>query len=188
MMKECAFYQEWLPLDKEFFRILAIIADYGGTFRGNLSDLCRSLSLSVQTNNRAKLAAAIDYLAEAGFLDVQKQGRTYTLKVIPKGEEIGIAKRWLRPILRQEYCGETVSPEAVLKVLAWITANRLLVVTDAEISAELNLSPDTIGKAKNVLSKEVKAIQRKIIKEKIAEGEYRNIGQELTAIASWSEV
>ena len=187
MEEEVIFYREWLPLDKELFRILAILADCGGSFCGNLSDLCRKLSLTPQTKNRNCLAAAIRSLEEQSFIIVNQQNRTYELRISAKSEEIHVARRWVTPILQHAYSSASVSWEAVLKTLIWITNNRLSMVTDEMIAADLKLSISTIGDAKNVLSKELKAISREIVKVKNLNGEARNIGQELFAVAAWSD-
>lgn len=38
-MENVAFYREWLPLNKKEFRILAMLADFGGEYHGNLTDI-----------------------------------------------------------------------------------------------------------------------------------------------------
>ena len=43
-MENVAFYREWLPLNKKEFRILAMLADFGGEYHGNLTDMCRYIS------------------------------------------------------------------------------------------------------------------------------------------------
>ena len=47
MTEDIMFYKEWLPLPKAEFNILAMLAEQGGTFSGNYTDMCRYLSLSV---------------------------------------------------------------------------------------------------------------------------------------------
>ena len=47
-MENVAFYREWLPLNKKEFRILAMLADFGGEYHGNLTDMCRYFSVSPQ--------------------------------------------------------------------------------------------------------------------------------------------
>ena len=81
------FYREWLPLDKKEFRILAMIADKG-EYKGNLSEICEYLSLNPQTRNRNQISSSIQALVEQGFVNCIKQGRTYTLKAIPKEKKI----------------------------------------------------------------------------------------------------
>ena len=50
-MENVAFYREWLPLNKKEFRILAMLADFGGEYHGNLTDMCRYFSVSPQHKN-----------------------------------------------------------------------------------------------------------------------------------------
>lgn len=49
-MENVAFYREWLPLNKKEFRILAMLADFGGEYHGNLTDMCRYFSVSPETS------------------------------------------------------------------------------------------------------------------------------------------
>ena len=113
------FYREWLPLDKKEFRILAMIADKG-EYKGNLSEICEYLSLNPQTRNRNQISNSIQALVEQGFVNCIKQGRTYTLKAIPKEKKIEISRRWAEPIIQHQYTSESVAWETVLKVLIWI--------------------------------------------------------------------
>ena len=55
------------------------------------------------------------------------------------------------------------------------------------IAADLNISVDTIGLAKNVLERDYQAIWREIIKDTLPDGSKRNVGQILSAKAWWSE-
>ena len=40
-MEKVVFFLEWLRLPKEEFNILMMLADMGGSFKGNLSEMCR---------------------------------------------------------------------------------------------------------------------------------------------------
>lgn len=180
------FYREWLPLDKKDFRILAMLADKG-EFTGTLSDLCDYFSLSRQTRNRNQLRDSIQKLQEQGFINSQINGRTYTLRAIPKGKDIELPRRWAEPIIQHEYASEPVAWENVLKVFVWIHQNRAPLITNADIARELNISTDTITSAKNVLDKDFHSIIREIEKITLADGSKRNIGQRLGAVAEWSE-
>ena len=53
-MSNATFYPEWLGVDKNQFRILSLLAPTG-EFKGNLSDMCRNLRISVQTKNSVYL-------------------------------------------------------------------------------------------------------------------------------------
>ena len=63
------FYREWLPLDKKEFRILAMLADFGGEYRGNLADMCRYFSVSPQHKNREALREAIQRLTDERYIE-----------------------------------------------------------------------------------------------------------------------
>ena len=82
-MERAIFYWEWLPLPKAEFNILAMLAEQGGSFSGNYSDMMRYLGVTRQNNNRRTLRAAVESLAAAGFITHKSQGRTQTLTVIP---------------------------------------------------------------------------------------------------------
>ena len=49
-MEKIVFFWEWLRLPKEEFNILMMLADMGGSFSGNLSEMCRYFHVS--TDNR----------------------------------------------------------------------------------------------------------------------------------------
>ena len=40
-MEYVTFYEEWLPLPKAEINILAMVAEQGGTYVGNYTDMCR---------------------------------------------------------------------------------------------------------------------------------------------------
>ena len=180
------FFRDWLPLDKQDFRILAMLADKK-EFNGNLSAMCDYFSLSRQTRHTNQLRDSIQKLKEQGFITCENAGRTYTLRAIPKGKEIQIPRRWAEPIIQHKYDSESVAWETVLKVFIWISENHAVLVTNADIAAELHISTDTITSAKNVLERDLRAITREIEKITLADGSKRNIGQRLAAVAEWSE-
>lgn len=184
-MERIVFYAEWLQLPKKDFRIMAMLADVG-EFKGNLSDLCRYFSLSPQQTHRTALRASIEQLYQQGLLQREREGRSYTLRAIPKGTEIQIPRQWLIRLKGHDYTSESVAWEQVLKVLLWIVNNRHPVVTNDQISNDLQISVSTIGCAKNVLQYEYEAITRRKVSEKISDDCFRTIGQELAAGAWWS--
>ena len=60
-MFDCiVFYEEWLPLPKAEFNVMAMVAEQGGTYSGNYSDMCRYLNVTPQTRNREQLRTAIE--------------------------------------------------------------------------------------------------------------------------------
>ena len=52
MDERSIFYWEWLPLPKAEFNILAMLAEQGGRFSGNYSDMCRYLGVTPQNRTR----------------------------------------------------------------------------------------------------------------------------------------
>ena len=87
-MKEITFYWEWLPLPKDQFRLLAMIAASGGRFDGNYTDICNYLSVTPQSRNREKIKASLEVLTSAGYIGWEQSGRTHHLTVNPKETEI----------------------------------------------------------------------------------------------------
>ena len=187
-MEKAIFYREWLPLPKAEFNILAMLAEQGGSFSGNYSDMCRYLGVTPQNRNRQALQAAIENLTSSGYITHESRGRTQTLKVIPKATEIPLPRSWVQSVIRHDYSGESVAFAQVLKLFAWIAHNEVPVVTNGEIAADLNISSSTVVSAKNVLEREYECITKKRISEKMRENFYRNLGQELRANAFWTEI
>lgn len=186
-MEQIAFYNEWLPLPKAEFNILAMVAEQGGSYSGNLSDMCRYLNVTPQTRNRNQLRSAIESLTSKRFLSCETRGRTYHLKVIPQETEVKIPKIWVQSVIQHDYSSESVAFAQVLKVFLWILQNRIRVVTNAMIAAELGISESTVCSAKNVLQYEYENIAKRKVSQKWGEG-FRTLGQELAANAWWTEI
>ena len=183
-MKEPIFYAEWLPLEKKQFRILALLAVLE-EFNGSLSDMCRHFQMTEQSRNRNALRGSIDTLAAQNFLTCKQSGRTYHLIPVPKEHEIRPLADVTQAIMRHEYNSENVAWDQVLKVYLWICHNKNPIITDAEISADLCISPTTIGAAKNVLEKDLNIVDRKIRAIKLNDGSFKRIGQTLETSAWW---
>lgn len=187
MTEYIVFYDDWLPLPKAEFNVLAMVAEQGGTYAGNLSDMCRYLNVTPQTRNREQLRSAIESLTSKGFLSCETRGRTYHLKVIPRETEVRLPRLWVQSVIRHDYSSESVAFTQVLKVFMWITQNRMEVVTNAMIAAELGISESTVCSAKNVLQHEYENIIKKKVSQKWGDS-FRSLGQELAASAWWTEI
>lgn len=187
-MEEVIFYKEWLPLPKAEFNVLAMIAEQGGSFSGNYSDMCRYLGVTPQDRNRTALRNAIESLTSHGFISCESHGRTHHLTVIPKATEIRLPRLWVQSVIQHDYSSESVAFAPVLKVFIWIVHNDLSVVTNGMIAEDLNVSVSTVVSAKNVLEREYENIAKKRISEKLSDDVFRNLGQELTAGAWWTEI
>ena len=182
------FYWEWIPLPKAEFNVLAMIAEQGGEFTGNYSDMCRYLGVTSQNRNRTTLRNAIESLVSQGFISCESRGRTHHLTVIPKATEIRLPRRWVQSVIQHDYSSEAVAFAPVLKVFMWIVHNDLSVVTNAMIAEDLNVSVSTVVNAKNVLEREYENITKRKISEKIGNDVFRTLGQELAAGAWWTEI
>ena len=187
MTEYIVFYDDWLPLPKAEFNVLTMVAEQGGTYAGNLSDMCRYLNVTPQSRNREPLRSAIESLTSKGFLSCDTRGRTYHLNVIPRETEVKLPRLWVQSVIQHDYSSESVSFAAVLKVFAWIMQNRMEVVTNAMIAAELGISESTVCAAKNVLQHEYENIIKKKVSQKWGDG-FRTLGQELAANAWWTEI
>ena len=185
---DAIFYREWLPLPKAEFNVLAMIAEQGGSYSGNYSDLCRYLGVDPQNRNRTAQKTAIESLVSHGFISCESRGRTHHLTVIPKATEIRLPRAWVQSVIHHDYSSEAVAFAPVLKVFIWIVHNDLSVVTNGMIAEDLNVSVSTVVSAKNVLEREYENISKKKVPEKLGEDFFRNLGQELTAGAWWTEI
>ena len=187
-MEEVIFYKEWLPLQKSEFNVLAMIAEQGGSFTGNYSDMCRYLGVTPQSRNRNTLSAAIEELTQNRFISCESRGRTHHLTVIPKATEIRLPRLWVQSVIHHDYSSEAVAFAPVLKVFIWIVHNDLSVVTNGMIAEDLNVSVSTVVSAKNVLEREYENITKRKVSEKLGEDFFRTLGQELAAGAWWTEI
>jgi hypothetical protein len=188
VQEQAIFYREWLLLPKAEFNILAMLAAEGGSFSGNYSDMCRYLGVTPQNRNRQALQAVIASLTATGFVRHDSSGRTQILTVIPKAKEIPLPRPWVQSVIRHDYSSENVAYAQVLKVCAWIAWNEMPIITNAEIAADLGISPSTVVSAKNVLEREYENITKKRVSEKMGENFFRNLGQELRMNAWWTEI
>ena len=188
-MEKVIFYLEWLPLPKAQFNILAMLAEQGGSFSGNYSDMCRYLNVTPQSRNRDALRSAIETLSSKGFIEWESRGRTQHLKLIPKAKEVMLPRRWVQSVIRHDYSSEFVALAPVLKVFIWIVAHCANegIVTNRMIADSLNVSESTVCAAKNVLQYEYENITKKKVSEKWGNG-FRRLGQELAASAWWTEI
>lgn len=186
-MEQIIFYAEWLSLPKAEFNILTMLAEQGGSFSGNLSDLCRYFTVTPQQRNRNALRSAIETLTSKGFITSHLNGRTYHLKLIPKEKEIKAIKPLIQSVLRHDYSSEAVAAAPVIKVLLWVICNEQPVVTNMEIAADLGISESTVCSAKNVLQKEYETLTKKKVSVKLGEDFFKTLGQELAASAWYTE-
>ena len=187
-MEKAIFYWEWLPLPKAEFNILAMLAEQGGLFSGNYSDMCRYLGVTPQNRNRQALRAVIEKLTSNGFITHESQGRTQTLEVIPKATEIPLPRLWVQSVIRHDYSSESVAFAQVLKTFAWIVAHKALIVTNDMIATDLNISASTVVSAKNGLKREYENVRQRNVSEKLGDNFFRNLGQELEANAWWTAI
>lgn len=184
-MDYATFYFEWLGVDKNDFRILSLLAPTG-EYTGNLSDMCRSLNISAQTTNRKKLKSSIKELSECGYITSSLNGRTYTLRAIPKETVIEIPTEWLNKIMNGNYSSESVSWQVVLKVFLWLLIKKVPIAKRYMIANDINCGVDTITSALNVLERDFNAIIREYICVRdFLDCSYHRLGFKATPTAWW---
>ena len=189
MDNKVCFYREWLILPKQDFRILAMLAEKGGSFTGSLADVCRCLNITPgQSKTNAKLKASIETLTTDGYISSQKQGNTYTLALVPKGTEINVFRKWVEDVIYVKgFECESVAWEQVLKMLIWVYGqDGMAYYTAKEIGGELGVSGDVVGSAYKVLDKQFSSIAREPETYKTFNGESRTAGQYFIGALPWS--
>ena len=83
-------------------------------------------------------------------------------------------------LIQHDYSLEDVAFPPVLKLFLWIAQNKLDIVTNDMIAADLGMSVSTVVSAKNVLEREYENITKRKRSEKWGDT-FRFIGQELAA-------
>ena len=158
-MANIKFYYEWLPLDKNDFRILALLAGYG-EIQGNFSDLCSALTLSKSGKNNKRLKESITHLVDEHFIYACVKDNQLQMTIIPKENEINIS----RERFEQIYCKKfqtSIAWQNVLKVYLWINYIKTHeLVVRAEIAGATNISESSITSATNVLQNELFFVQK----------------------------
>lgn len=190
MKKKAVFYIDWLTLPKNDFRILIMLAEYGGEFKGSLADICNYFELTTQARNRGTFKESIDGLKEQQFITVAESARSWKITVIPKAEEnkIVIQKEWVKRIRNHDKWERSVSWIQVIKVFLWVwkhsgseTVSTRRMIADCLGDA----SAETVGEALMVLDHHYGAILRKRVSEKVDDDHFITLGQMIQASAFW---
>ena len=192
------FYSQQLRLDKNLFRILAILSD-NGEYIGNKRSLRERLNLSDSSKNNKALDDAINELEEMGFLTCKRLGNTYLLEVIPKGRKIEAEKKRVDALIGKRGFSRSVAWEQVLKVYLWLLDhaeieewNRTrekefkIYFRRESIGWPLNISVDTVSNALHVLQNDFNAIRKETIVQCITEGEFETKGLFIERTAWWT--
>ena len=183
-MDEVVFYTDWLALDKKCFRMLVMVTE-NGDFSGDLTDMCNRLSITAQTKNRKQLKAAIQELMDDGWIETEQMGRTYHLKVVPRGTEIHLPREWMEKIMLREYSAADVAWQQVLRVLLWlIDCGSEEIITDKMIASDLGISDSTVSAAKKVLREDYELLKVKVFAGKRPDGSFWRTGHQAT-INAW---
>lgn len=190
MKNEAVFYTDWLTLPKNDFRILIMLAEYGGKFCGTLSDICGYFYVSAQARNKRKFKESIDSLKEQQFITAEESAHTLELTVIPRAREnkIVIQKEWVKRVRKHEPWKRSVSWIQVIKVFLWIWkyGSTESFCTRQMIADRLgDVSSETVGEALMVLDHHYGAILRKRVSEKVDNEHFITLGQRIQASAFW---
>lgn len=189
MKKEAVFYTDWLALPKNDFRILIMLAEYGGEFKGSLADICNYFELTVQARNKRKFKESIDSLKEQQFITAEEYTRFWKVTVIPKEEnKIVIQKEWVKRIRTHDKWGRSVSWIQIIKVFLWVWkySSSEAFCTRKMIADRLgDVSSETVGEALMVLDHHYGAILRKRVSEKVDNEHFITLGQRIQASAFW---
>lgn len=192
------FYSQQLSLDKNLFRILAILSD-GCEFNGTKKDLRERLNISNSSKNNSALDDAIISLEKMGFVECEKSGNTYHLTTVPKGRKIEIKKEYVDALIGCRRFSRSVAWEQVLKVYLWIVDHAEIELFNQTREKEfklyysrdlirwpLKMSADTVSAALHVLQYDFGAINKEIGIE-YHEGEYLTKGFDIIRTAWWNE-
>lgn len=186
--KKTTFYYEWLHLDKNEFRILAMLADLGGTYKGDLSSILDYFNLSYQSKTRKQLKKSIEKLKDDGYIKCSVSGNTYLLEIIPKKIEIQMYQKWYNFLKNHQSTVESVSWIVVLKTYLWIIHNNPEdIITNRLIAGEINVSESTLGSAKRVLKEEFEAFVTKNRSVKLYDDMFVKIGHQISPCAWWGK-
>lgn len=158
MEKELEFCEEWLLLQKYYFKLLTVVtvlADNKKAFRGQLKDLCECLQIQPSSANLQKMIEAITFLEENDYMKVIKDKDIYTLSLSKAAEKskkiIKIKKTWYN-LIRENH--EGTSWENTLKVfLIIIELSSNEVIKYSDISKRTNISTRTIQNCMRTICK-----------------------------------
>ena len=185
---ELTFYNEWLLLDKNDFRILAFIAYQQGDFTGAITDIRNFLGLSKQASHNQKIKESIANLTEQQYIECSKSGNTYTLHINPKETQIVIKREHFDIIKSKNYnIKDSVSWEMVLKTYIYLLQHNEELLTNHAIAEAVDSSESTVSSAQKAL-KSIGAIISDVNKKKIAEDNYVTLGHTVTTSAFWDDI
>lgn len=185
--KKIIFYYEWLQLDKNDFRILSMLADLGGNYIGNLSNILDYFELTHQQKHRNKIRNSIQLLKADGYIKCSVQGITYQLEIIPKETEIQMYAQWYKYLKNHKSTVVSVSWVMVLKTYLWIIQNNPDdIITNQLIQTEINTSETTLGSAKRVLREDFEAFVTQDRSIKLYDDTFVKVGHQIFPSAWWN--
>lgn len=193
--QELEFPEEWLSLSRYQFKIVAlatVLADDKKAYRGTLSDLCDCLGIGNFSANKVKIRGLLQDLEANEYIKLIEDKGIYTISLaasIQKSKKITKIKKAWYELIKEKSNNGAPSWENTLRVfLILIDMTTIKITTYNEIGKRLGLSKSTIQNCVKVLKK-IKfddfAIETRVIKEKLDNGEYRTIGQEYMQVVNF---
>lgn len=193
------FYEEWMKLGKDQFRILAMLVDLDG-FEGDLAKVWSYFSPSkLASKTKEKLKATISELAEGGFISCSEKKGNYSISIIEKEKKLTIPRKWFDKIVNFKCKGASVAWQIILKTAIWLYNYYQSgeVIRRESIAEPIKASVKQISSSTSALQNELHLISKHIIQEKYElydeEIEYNNEdtfntkGIEYTIPSLWGE-
>ena len=198
--EEIVFLEEWLPLEKAYFKILAVVsvlADQKLAFRGTINDLCKEIGIGTTTNNKNAVKSSLQYLEKNGFVKVIYDGSVITVSLaaaVEKSNNIKKIRRVWYNLIRE--AKSEAAWETMMKVFLFlIDIREENLLTHREIAKNLNISERTVQRCISII-KEIRFptydnLNQKLKIEKInvmnEDGKYICLGQTFTWVLDFSE-
>lgn len=149
--QEITMLGEWLPLDKSYFKILAVVAvlaDSNLAFRGKLKDLCEEIGIKPSSVNKDRLKDSLEFLSKNGYVRVIIDHSVYTISLAASAEKSQnvkkIKKAWYQLIRETDSEASWDSNLKMFLYLFELPPDRKL--TYKEIGRDINISKSTVGK------------------------------------------
>jgi predicted DNA-binding protein YlxM (UPF0122 family) len=148
---EIIILDEWLDMDKAFFRLLTVIsvlADNNLAFRGTIKELCQEIGIQPSPRNKENVAKVITHLEKNEYAKVIHDEGVYTISLAAAAEKSSnvkkIKKAWYQLIKDTD---SEAAWESILKVFVFLLSTpQDLYLSQTDIADSLNISKSTVGR------------------------------------------
>lgn len=194
MNDEITMLEEWMGMDKCYFKILAIttvLADSNLAFRGKISDLCNGIGIQSSSVNVTKIKRDIEFLESNNYIKILRDNGIYTISLAKAAEKskniIKIKKAWYELIKADN---NPAAWESKLKVfLSLLEQPKDEPITYAQIGSKLGLSKSTVERCVKALVKidfgDFMFKKKEVYFTK--DGEIRTVGQTYEKVIDFSK-